>query len=758
MHKTQEDLHGFSSDRPITKVADDLLGRASFAEDLADALASWHGNDSLVVALHGDWGTGKSSIKNMAVSRLASLTENRPDIIHFTPWEWAAQDKITTAFFQEISNSIGLADKSKAGKKLAATLKKYGRYLNAGESLVSGLSAALPTLFVLTTLAGIGGSFADENWVRNASVFFLTVLATWAAVLKWGRELLNKLSGNIEYSAKEQEQGLTVIRKELTNLLKQRSTTLIVVMDDLDRLTTEELRMVFQLVKANVEFPNVVFLLLFQRDLVESKLSNGKQSGREYLEKIIQVPFDIPRIETTRLHSLLFSRLDQILERNKSATEMFDSGYWGNVFHSSLHAYFDNLRNVYRYISTLSFHFSLLSGRSAFEVNPVDLIAIECLRLFEPDVYKEVARAKAIFTKNGSDGYRASEETTVAIIKGILEKSSEGKKDSVEKLIELLFPTIQWALGGSSYSGTYANTWLREMRICHPSNFDKYFQFTIPQGELSHSDLKEMLALTSDAERFASFIESLSERGIVKNALAQFESFTGEVPIENGHDYVKGLLDVGDKLEHESVGFTMFSANTHAVRLVVWFLRRIENIDDRSSLLLDSFKASDGLSVVEHILMADENRREKADVDVVLSEDQFDAIKKEFIRKLEFMAENKPETLMNHDHLASLLYRWMRWGSDSNVVSWLQKQIQNADGCIRLLAAFVTKSTSQTLGEYSVTISNNINLNNIENFIPVASIVEKVSKVNIESLDAKSREAVEAFNIALERRAKGIVD
>jgi len=67
------DLHGFSSDRPITKAEDDLLGRSGFSSDLANAMASWHGNDSLVVALHGDWGSGKSSIKNMALSQLGKV-------------------------------------------------------------------------------------------------------------------------------------------------------------------------------------------------------------------------------------------------------------------------------------------------------------------------------------------------------------------------------------------------------------------------------------------------------------------------------------------------------------------------------------------------------------------------------------------------------------------------------------------------------------------------------------------------------------
>jgi len=95
----QIDLHGFASDRPITKKEDDLLGRSDFSMDLANAMASWHGNDSLVIALHGEWGSGKSSIKNMALSQLAELKEKKPDVIEFSPWEWASQEKITASFF-----------------------------------------------------------------------------------------------------------------------------------------------------------------------------------------------------------------------------------------------------------------------------------------------------------------------------------------------------------------------------------------------------------------------------------------------------------------------------------------------------------------------------------------------------------------------------------------------------------------------------------------------------------------------------------
>ncbi len=749
-----KDLHGFASDRPIITAQDDLLGRASFSTDLADALSSWHGKDSLVVALHGDWGSGKSSIKNMAVSRLEELNNNKPDVIEFSPWEWAAQDKITASFFQEISKSVGRKDKSKSGKELAETLKKYGRYLNTGESVISGFTSALPTLFVLVTLIGIGGNFSDETWVKNTSAAILAILAAWAAALKWGNGLLNSLSGNIEASVNEQ--GLSDIRQELTSLLSKRESPLVVVMDDLDRLTSDQLRMVFQLIKANLEFPNMVFLLLFQRDLVEEKLTDGKQSGRDYLEKIIQVPFDIPKIEITRLHSLLFTKLDQILEQDKSATEMFDSRRWGNIFHGVLYAYFDNLRNIYRYTSTLSFHFSLLKGKTVFEVNPVDLIAIECLRVFEPDVYKEIARSKEILAKNGSDRYGGSKDSTAQLINGIIDKASKDKRELVKELVKQLFPTIEWSLGGANYSGEFGNTWLREMRVCHSSNFDKYFQFAIPQGELSNSDLQEMLSLTSDSGRLSSFVLSLKERGILKNALAQFESFTEKVPLNNGCAYIKGLIDIGDKIDHETIGFTMFSSNTHAVRLVVWFLRRIDDAEERGRLLLSCFKKSDGLSIVEHILQADENHREKSESDILLLDNEFKELKAEFVRKLDYMADNTPEILIKHEHLVSFLYRWKRWGNTEKIISWLKSQASTTSGCINLLKAFLSKSSSQSMGDYVAKITSHIKLENIESFIEIEPIAATIGCIKEIDLDLDEREAVQAFKEALERREKGI--
>jgi predicted KAP-like P-loop ATPase len=67
--------HPVSADRPIASRSADLLGRCVFAESLASAVMGWKGRDSLVIALYGPWGAGKSSVKNMMLEALRGSKE-----------------------------------------------------------------------------------------------------------------------------------------------------------------------------------------------------------------------------------------------------------------------------------------------------------------------------------------------------------------------------------------------------------------------------------------------------------------------------------------------------------------------------------------------------------------------------------------------------------------------------------------------------------------------------------------------------------
>src|SRR6185437_3942004 len=68
----------------------------------------------------------------------------------------------------------------------------------------------------------------------------------------------------------------------------------IIAIDDIDRLTFSEIREVFQLVKANADFPNLIYLLMFDREVVSRALDSVSAGrGNEFLEKIVQVLFHV---------------------------------------------------------------------------------------------------------------------------------------------------------------------------------------------------------------------------------------------------------------------------------------------------------------------------------------------------------------------------------------------------------------------------------------------------------------------------------
>ncbi|PHR29300.1 MAG: NTPase, partial [Desulfotalea sp.] len=414
----------------------------------------------------------------------------------------------------------------------------------------------------------------------------------------------------------------------------------------------------------------------------------------------------------------------------------------------------DNLRDVYRFTSTLSFYFSLLSGKTAFEVNPVDLIAIECLRIFEPEVYGEIVRSKYLFTNNGGE----RNETTTALVNGILDKASEGKRDSVEGIVRQLFPAIDSILGGRRCGNGFGNGWLRDMRICHHSNFDKYFKFGVYNGELSNSDFKVMLALTGDSTKLSEFLMSLMERDMLANALSQFGSFTDSIPIENANTYIKALLDIGDKIDHENVWLTKLSSNGNARKLVLLFLQRIENSKTRGELLLKCFQDSEGISIVGSILHISESTRENNKTDIVFQDKEFEESKDEFVSKLDSMAKHTPDKLITHAHLVSFLYDWKRWGDEVEIIDWLKDQTDNAEGCVNFLKGFVHKSPSQTIGSHVIKITNSINLESIEKYLSVADIIYIIKSATKTEYDSKGQDAIDAFNDALDRREKGIVE
>jgi len=69
----------FKPDQPIKSCKEDILGRYLFAQSLGDAILSYKEKDSIVIGLFGAWGSGKTSIINMALEHIDFVSKNRND-------------------------------------------------------------------------------------------------------------------------------------------------------------------------------------------------------------------------------------------------------------------------------------------------------------------------------------------------------------------------------------------------------------------------------------------------------------------------------------------------------------------------------------------------------------------------------------------------------------------------------------------------------------------------------------------------------
>ncbi|MBC1259364.1 P-loop NTPase fold protein, partial [Trichormus variabilis] len=162
---------------------------------------------------------------------------------------------------------------------------------------------------------------------------------------------------------------------------------------DIDRLTAEEIRQLFRVIKAVANFPNVVYLLLFDKEVVIKALEEiQKINGEVYLEKIVQVSFELPLPDRIQLSRLFDSQLNKII--SGTPEELFDQKYWLEIYWQGIEHFITTPRSILRLANTLMVTYPGVKG----EVNFVDFVAIETIRLFYPTVYNIIRNNPELFT------------------------------------------------------------------------------------------------------------------------------------------------------------------------------------------------------------------------------------------------------------------------------------------------------------------------------------------------------------------------
>lgn len=659
---------------------------------------------------------------------LESLNRGRRlkmDVLQFNPWEISGHASVAAVFFRELGMALNRhSEEEPAAKAAVQRLTLYSKAASFGGVTLKAIGKAMPYL-------GFPGGPVVEAMGDAA--------ATSSEIAGKGAEAQD---------ANSLQPTLAEIKRMLAADMAKLKRPLLVVIDDIDRLTTDEIREVFQLVKANADFPNLIYLLMFDREIVAGALNSvAGGRGREFLDKIVQVPFHVPQPAVGRVHKVLLDGLDAHL-RDSGFGERWETQRWSRVWPGRLALYFTNLRSVYRFLGSFSFQVSQMRNGRTFELNPLDLIVLETLRLFEPAVYEALHARREVLTGSriaGIFGEDSQKEAQLAEQTALLALATESRRPGLKEILAVLFPT----LFGHQYPDR--RTMRRQLHIGHEDYFDRYFTMSLAPDDVPQSDLDALRENFANSAAFAKRCESLNSRNLLATAFERLDAYSDDLPPSVFPHMIKTLADVGDILpEGDNRELLSFDALTHAYRLVYFGLKRVEDESERYKHLHDGIQSTMGVRLPVQLLAMEERRPDSSKSEFLVSQEQWELLKPLVLERIQFAARDG--RLRKLVGLSYVLWRWKEWVGEAEVKKWIAAELLTGGDALWILQVFL--STMQASGE-KVTFTRYIRLDTLSSFADIETIERLTRAYDLTSLAKDDMRSLRAFRQALVWRDEG---
>ncbi|MFZ5480621.1 MAG: KAP family P-loop NTPase fold protein [Myxococcota bacterium] len=448
------------TDRPVTAPEDDLLGRAGFAKQLARTLITAPKDDALVVGLYGPWGAGKTSVLNLVEHELGGAAKagaGKVAIVRFNPWYFKGDDTLVSKFFDSLAAGIGASAEGKQ-TQLVSALRKYGGYLKP-----------------VSTIAGIAAGIAVPGGhllVEAAAKILGDAGKTVADAAEAGADALDR------------EESLEDVRARVIQLLKESGTRVVVFVDDIDRLYADDVRTVFKLVRLVGDLPNVSYLLAFDPEIVAGCIAQAGPkpgdiaSGQAFIEKIVQVAIHLPRVRADSLREFILLGLIQTISEVVPKFSNDDVGRLVNIWDRSLGSRIRTVREGKRILNAARFAVHQLAG----EVDPVELVLLEALRIFAPAVYDEIRATPSLVLNGPEAGFRdRNAKSPLGRVLEAMGQADPADLHAVSELIVAIFPR----LGKYQYDTGWNSRWRRQQRLASEEHLDKALHYGVPSGVIS---------------------------------------------------------------------------------------------------------------------------------------------------------------------------------------------------------------------------------------------------------------------------------
>lgn len=293
---------------PDNETATDMIYFEAISATIARVIRD-AGKEPLTVGVHGDWGAGKSSVLLMLEDEFAD--DDRTAVVRFNGWLFQGLEDAKIVIIETIIDQL-LRDRSTATKLKDSSLKLLKRVdlmkvaSKAGGLAMTGLTG-IPSPDMISGLMDMGKGLLSAG--KDVEVADVTGFV----------KSVTDCIGDAEPETLPSH--IHAFREEFVELLEAADIDrLVVVVDDLDRCLPETAIQTLEAIRLFLFVPGTAFVIAADEGMIEYAvrshfpdlpLSSGPSTyARNYLEKLIQVPFRLPPlgyIETKTYLSLLIA-------------------------------------------------------------------------------------------------------------------------------------------------------------------------------------------------------------------------------------------------------------------------------------------------------------------------------------------------------------------------------------------------------------------------------------------------------------------
>ncbi|AJZ75555.1 KAP family P-loop NTPase fold protein [Candidatus Nitrosotenuis cloacae] len=304
-----------------------------------------------VTGIYGEWGTGKTTLMKQIQKNISDYDDDHNTLtIWFNAWKYEREEQFAT---------VALL------KNIAYAMTNNLKFEPIRETIFNALKI-----------------FGKESGKQLLQEFLSQ------EVIKEIKENISKKFDLLMSIEKETiyYDGLSIIETQMRKIRKNnKNCKIIVFIDDLDRCSPKKALEVLESIKVFLDMEGFVYVIGLSHTTLAKLISYSYNDvgvdGSDYLQKIIQIPLNLPKWDDTKLIDLIENNIAKSIDR-KYYKLISDNS---NILIKTVQ---NNPRQLKRFINNLIIAFESFSDTNNKKLSLVNLFVVQVLHKRYPKLVK----------------------------------------------------------------------------------------------------------------------------------------------------------------------------------------------------------------------------------------------------------------------------------------------------------------------------------------------------------------------------------